>query len=681
MVFKRRIGELVASISLDSGPFNRDVEKSKKSIQALSGNLRSMGTVLTGLSAPFIALGVVAVKAASDLEESINAVNVVFGDASETILDFGKTAATSLGLAQADFNQLATNTGALLTNFGLSNQEAADQTTILAQRAADMASVFNTDVKDALFAVNAALRGETEPIRRYAVDVTQATLANEALALGIDKAVTEMDQEEKAALRLSSIMRQTEKTAGDFANTSDNLANQQRILRAELTDIAASLGTALVPALESVLDTLRPIITSIGDWIRENPTFAGNIIKSGLAVGALGVGLVAVSLILGPIATAIRGLRAAFILLNSTLAITIARLLIIPAALLARKAVSAQLAGIFQSTFGFGAEPDLFGPDAQKAFEENMFDPAVVLEQMKHDVETIFDDITVIIEDAMGSAEESFEGVKESAENLIGAPGGGGTGGGGNGLLGVGNAMNQIKVAANGLEPWIGVKGIIPAGLDRVALNAEFGTARMGEFVTSMHELKIELGEAAMATEDFGQAAKRFTLSELLSMKIGVESARRETSIFRDLMLFSMPEAAEAFAEGLLSSERAVILLEDAFVQMQNTLQETQQDFIDTAAIAQAAILVMTGAAGGPGSPPPTPGGGGGGGVPGVPALPPGFGDDVGAIDVGEVAADQGLVPDPGGGNTFVPASRVINVNIDGRTVASTIGSSVKRNM
>ena len=54
-----------------------------------------------------VAFGKQAVDAASNLEESINAVNVTFGDSAEGILAIGESAATALGLSKSEFNGLA----------------------------------------------------------------------------------------------------------------------------------------------------------------------------------------------------------------------------------------------------------------------------------------------------------------------------------------------------------------------------------------------------------------------------------------------------------------------------------------------------------------------------------------------------------------------------------------------
>ena len=256
-------------------------------------------------------LAVKAITAASDLEESVNAVNVVFGENSGEILSFAETASQNVGLSEAAFNTLAVSTGALLTNFGSDTATAAEQTTTLAQRAADMASVFNTDVGTALEAINAAIRGETEAIRTFGVDVTDASLGAYLLSQGIDTSVESLTFAEKAQLRVALVMEQTNKVAGDFSNTSGSLANQQRILGARLENLAASLGEKLLPVATAALTWVVDMVTELQDnlepiigTIREAFTGTGTDISEKLQPALellqaawLGISSVAVNLV------------------------------------------------------------------------------------------------------------------------------------------------------------------------------------------------------------------------------------------------------------------------------------------------------------------------------------------------------------------------------------------------
>jgi hypothetical protein len=246
------------------------LQDSKGDFRKTESDLARVGDAATKASAAIgVALGAAAIKAVGDasaLGESVNAVNQVFGNAADTIDEFGKTAAESAGLSQREFNQLATNTGALLQNLGYDAQAAADSTVDLATRAADMASVFDTDVATALEAVNAGLRGETEPLRAFGVNVDDATLKAKALELGLYDGVGALDATAKAAAAEAVILQQTAAVSGDFANTSDSLANQQRVLGATLEDLSAELGTVLIPYVEEFVGWLQGAV----EWVGEN---------------------------------------------------------------------------------------------------------------------------------------------------------------------------------------------------------------------------------------------------------------------------------------------------------------------------------------------------------------------------------------------------------------------------
>ena len=226
------------------------------SAQGLGGTLGKVGQIAGGfLAANVIQSGASAftgflsdsISAASDLGESINAVNQIFDKNADTILKWGKDSATSFGLSQRAFNQMATPMGAVLKNLDFSTEEVADQTIELTKRAADMASVFNTDVEDALAAINSALRGEANPIERYGVSVNQTAVNLRALADTGKESAAQLTENEKAAARLALIFEQTAAVAGDFQNTSDQLANAQRIQAARQEELQAQIGEKLLP--------------------------------------------------------------------------------------------------------------------------------------------------------------------------------------------------------------------------------------------------------------------------------------------------------------------------------------------------------------------------------------------------------------------------------------------------
>jgi hypothetical protein len=279
-------------------------DKASGPIKGATEQLRKMRGPLLAIGVAATAMGVLSVKAASDLEESINAVNVVFGKAADTVLEFGKGSARAVGLATAEFNQLSAVVGAMLIDTGIPLKDVADKTNEIAVRAADMASVMNTSVQDALNAMRSALMGQSEPIRRYTGDVTDATLNQYLLAQGLSTTTADMNEQEKRLLRLSVVMQQTNKFAGDFENTSESFANSMKILRAEVTNLGANMGTILLPGIGKVTSLLGKATAALNGL---SPTMQ-KVVVGGVALTAI---LAAVALVIPPLVAGFSMLGAA----------------------------------------------------------------------------------------------------------------------------------------------------------------------------------------------------------------------------------------------------------------------------------------------------------------------------------------------------------------------------------
>jgi hypothetical protein len=73
-------------------------------------------------------------------------------------------------------------------------------------------------------------------------------------------------------------LKQTGDAQGDFARTSGGLANQQRILSAQVDNWQAGLGQMLLPAmlaLTKAVNAAIPVLSSFGTWIKNNAIWLG----------------------------------------------------------------------------------------------------------------------------------------------------------------------------------------------------------------------------------------------------------------------------------------------------------------------------------------------------------------------------------------------------------------------
>lgn len=248
--------------------------------QQATSLIRSLAPVAGAIAGAFAAkLGVDmfkgALMAASDLSESVNKVDVVFEDAADTVKSFADNAAQAFGLSKNEALSAAGTFGNLFKNIGLTTKQSAEFSNQLVQNAADLASFNNIDPTQVLDKLRAGLSGEAEPLRVLGIDVSDTRLQIEALSQGITKSTQDMTQAEKVALRYAAIQKQMGAASGDFARTSDGVANSLRRAQAAIAEARVELGNRLLPVLQPIISAfasgipgavraLTPVLDGIG---------------------------------------------------------------------------------------------------------------------------------------------------------------------------------------------------------------------------------------------------------------------------------------------------------------------------------------------------------------------------------------------------------------------------------
>jgi hypothetical protein len=193
----------------------------------------------------------------------VSKVGVVFGEAADQVLEFGDNATESMGASKLEALAAAGTFGNLLRAVGLAEGKSAEMSTTMVQLAGDMASFNNVPVAQALDAIRSGLVGETEPLKNFGVNLNEAALKAEAMNLGLSDSKGVLDASAKAQAAYSLIMKATTLQQGDFARTSDSLANQQRTLSAEFANAKAKIGEALLPAMVSLVGAGRDLIPAL----------------------------------------------------------------------------------------------------------------------------------------------------------------------------------------------------------------------------------------------------------------------------------------------------------------------------------------------------------------------------------------------------------------------------------
>lgn len=349
------LGDAILFLKTKNDGLKQGLDEGEKQVSGWGGRL---GGVMTGISQGIgqAAFGLVqrgagaavgfiteSIAAASDLNETVSKIGVVFGDSAEDMLKWGENSATALGMSKNAALGAAGTYGNLFVSMGFAKDEAADMSKGLVELAADLASFNNMDPTVVLEKLRAGLTGETEPLKELGVNLSAAAVEAKALSMGLAQADVDMTKVNGATIALSEaqakaaevlqkygaeskeyekaqqkvaeaedklakamggskveltaaakaqatyalILEQTKTAQGDFARTSEGLANQQRIQKAEWEDLKAAMGDAFLPvqlevtkALNELLQTVLPpladlikndvvpAVQSIVDWFK-----------------------------------------------------------------------------------------------------------------------------------------------------------------------------------------------------------------------------------------------------------------------------------------------------------------------------------------------------------------------------------------------------------------------------
>jgi len=209
---------------------------------------------LLGTLGQFFAAGTIAafikgsVELASAVDEVDNVLETVFGaEGLQQIRDWSAGVAEATGRSRFTLQKYASEVGTLLSTLIKDPAKLREMSTTLAGLAQDLASFRDTSPDEAMQALSSGLAGQSEPLRRYAVNILDAALNEFALTKGIHKKVEQMTLAEKSELIYAKVLHDTALMQGDATKTAKTFANRLRALNDTVKDLRTSIGRGLLP--------------------------------------------------------------------------------------------------------------------------------------------------------------------------------------------------------------------------------------------------------------------------------------------------------------------------------------------------------------------------------------------------------------------------------------------------
>lgn len=235
-----------------------DKFKSIFSSSSSSGVAQQLRSLLLGAG---VAKGFkTATSLSSELTESQNRLQYVFGESADAVTEFARTSARDYGLTENAATKFSATFGGILSASGIVSNELAGFSEDLTKMTGDLASFYDVD-QDVFFKkLQAGLAGNAAALRTYGINVSATNLELYRMSKGIQTAYKDMDQASRITLRYNYIVESASQAQGDFARTQFTWANQIRLLKSQFMSLASIVGGYFVKTLLPVVRILNQIV-------------------------------------------------------------------------------------------------------------------------------------------------------------------------------------------------------------------------------------------------------------------------------------------------------------------------------------------------------------------------------------------------------------------------------------
>lgn len=258
------------------------LKNTAKSVATLSDDLKDVGakaeafgkSYSIGITAPIVAASGIIAKFGIDAVESENLFSVSFGNMADSARSWSVSVADALKLNEYELRKQSGTLYTMVESMGLSTDEAYKLSTSLTELSYDMASFYNISAEEGFDALKSGLSGEAEPLKRFGILVSDATIQQTAMQHGLVKSGEQLSEQGKVMARYLAIMDQTGKAQGDLARTMDSPANKLRAMKVEIEAAATKMGVALLPVIQQVINgasELTGVVTALSEKFQELP--------------------------------------------------------------------------------------------------------------------------------------------------------------------------------------------------------------------------------------------------------------------------------------------------------------------------------------------------------------------------------------------------------------------------
>jgi hypothetical protein len=258
--------------------FRREVNTTGSRLRQLGSVFKKLAIVAAALTAAIAAIGVKLVKIGATVIATRNRFETVFGDSVESVREFNEEFAKISGLSKQAFQDIVARTGAIAQGMGFAQDASARFAVEIVKVAADLSSFNDIPTAEAALAVNSALTGERESLKRLGIVLLETDVQQRALADTGKTVAKSLTQQEKATATLRLITERAGVAMGDASRTANDLDRVLQRVAASFKDVRdrvaefvarSPLINEFLRKLTDLFTDMATILSSRADLVRE----------------------------------------------------------------------------------------------------------------------------------------------------------------------------------------------------------------------------------------------------------------------------------------------------------------------------------------------------------------------------------------------------------------------------
>lgn len=277
---------LVVELSGDSAALRSDMQGVSQKMSDIGRDMARVGSRLTAtVTAPLVGVAAASFKMAADAEEAANKFDVVMGGSATRVRQRLEELTATIPLTRSEMERMSAGIQDMLVPMGVARDRAADMSAGMVELAGDLGSFNNVPTTQVLEAMQSALAGASEPMRRFGVDTRVTRLEALALEEGLIEEGQQLDNTTTALAVMAAVQRDSTDAIGDAARTTDSATNSVRFLWRDIKQLAITIGQTLMPVITPWIGRLREVVGWFDDL---SPGVKSAILVVGGLAAALG---------------------------------------------------------------------------------------------------------------------------------------------------------------------------------------------------------------------------------------------------------------------------------------------------------------------------------------------------------------------------------------------------------